>query len=434
MVKAAPPESLTLFEDALATANTIGRASLLEIAGRLSEAIQPWWSHRALIIFTLVCTGRPTKKAGDAQITERVTIDELVVLRDRPDAGHSGARVLANIAGEERFVRTWRSENDALLVLFEGTVNDSELAGSERADSELISEHRGVIERLWQLADTSIQHQVEGSSPDYLAESRVLSAERNRVVQELTDGHTVALEAVLATLRSRHLDDVTARKTATEQITVALRSSRDTAFTNRALSIEPVAGAFSQLRRDLQPFRALGELDLDLVPPPTDGRALPGEVAHVARWLVRTFALSLINEPETTRLRVEWGCDGENLLIKLRDNGEGQRAATDSALAPMIERITALQGNCEVTATAGWGSDLSIRLPLDQRAQTSEIDAHSLLTAREREVLQLVATGARNREIAAKLNVSEHTVKFHVASLLRKFEVEGRAALIARTR
>lgn len=424
-----------MVEDVLSLANKISSASLLEVASELSEAIQPAWSHRALVIFTLVCTGRPTKKAGDARITERVTIDELVALRDREDAPHTGERIRAKIGGEERLVRTWRSRHDALLVLFEsadpGFGNQPDASGES---AEPTADQRRVIEQLWQLADTSIQHQVEGSSPEYLTESRALSAERNRVVQELTDGHMVALEAVLATLRSRHLDDATARKAAIEQLTVALRSSRDTAFTNRAMSVEPVAGAFSQLRRDLQPFGTLGDLDLDLIPPPKDGRALPGEVAHAARWLVRTFALSLINEPQTTRLRVEWGCDGENLLIKLRDNGEGQRAATDAELAPMIERITALQGDCEVNATAGWGSDLAIRIPLDQPTQTAKIDLHGQLTTREREVLQLVATGARNRDIASKLSVSEHTVKFHVASLLRKFNVPNRAALIARTR
>jgi DNA-binding NarL/FixJ family response regulator len=40
------------------------------------------------------------------------------------------------------------------------------------------------------------------------------------------------------------------------------------------------------------------------------------------------------------------------------------------------------------------------------------------LTAREVEVLRLVALGKGNNEVAAQLNVSEHTVKFHVSSVL----------------
>jgi DNA-binding CsgD family transcriptional regulator len=42
------------------------------------------------------------------------------------------------------------------------------------------------------------------------------------------------------------------------------------------------------------------------------------------------------------------------------------------------------------------------------------------LTPRERQVLQMLASGLANKEIAAKLNISEHTAKFHVAAILGK--------------
>ena len=53
------------------------------------------------------------------------------------------------------------------------------------------------------------------------------------------------------------------------------------------------------------------------------------------------------------------------------------------------------------------------------------------LTRREREVLELVATGARNREIAARLTLAENTVKRHVQSILHKLAARSRTEVVA---
>lgn len=51
------------------------------------------------------------------------------------------------------------------------------------------------------------------------------------------------------------------------------------------------------------------------------------------------------------------------------------------------------------------------------------------VSRREQEVLDCILQGFTNKEIAAKLNVAERTVKFHVSSLLAKFGVTDRVAL-----
>lgn len=53
------------------------------------------------------------------------------------------------------------------------------------------------------------------------------------------------------------------------------------------------------------------------------------------------------------------------------------------------------------------------------------------LTPRELEVLRLVAAGQANRRIAERLLVSEHTVKFHVSSILSKLQVASRTEAVA---
>ena len=52
------------------------------------------------------------------------------------------------------------------------------------------------------------------------------------------------------------------------------------------------------------------------------------------------------------------------------------------------------------------------------------------LTARETEVLALLAEGAGNKEIAAKLSISEHTAKFHVSSILSKLGATTRTEAV----
>ena len=55
----------------------------------------------------------------------------------------------------------------------------------------------------------------------------------------------------------------------------------------------------------------------------------------------------------------------------------------------------------------------------------------SVLTPRELEVLRLMAEGAANKNIAWKLGISEHTVKFHVASILAKLNASTRTEAVA---
>ena len=56
------------------------------------------------------------------------------------------------------------------------------------------------------------------------------------------------------------------------------------------------------------------------------------------------------------------------------------------------------------------------------------------LTHRERDVIEALATGARDREIAERLTVAENTVKRHVQNILRKLGARSRTEVVARLR
>jgi DNA-binding CsgD family transcriptional regulator len=60
-----------------------------------------------------------------------------------------------------------------------------------------------------------------------------------------------------------------------------------------------------------------------------------------------------------------------------------------------------------------------------------EPDAVTALTARELEVLALLAEGASNKLIARRLGISAHTAKYHVASLLDKLDAVSRTDAVA---
>ena len=77
--------------------------------------------------------------------------------------------------------------------------------------------------------------------------------------------------------------------------------------------------------------------------------------------------------------------------------------------------------------------DLSSLLPQEERVEAAIRAPVESLTHRELEVLQLMARGLTNRQIARRLEISEHTVKFHATAILGKLNARSRAEAVARS-
>lgn len=261
--------------------------------------------------------------------------------------------------------------------------------------------------------------------------TRARLSEQARALAEQSDAHAVVLESILAPLRSARLDDRAARQAALDVAAAALVDLRTTADGRQQDRLEPVVGAFERLKRDLRPLVRFGQLDVQFVEPPSNGRALPGDVAHSARAIARSAVLGVVDAAEARRVRIQWDCDGLNLLIAIRDDGSGETHAHDDSLRPIVEHVAALDGRLEVASTPGWGTDLAITIPLDPVPPAMLGDELTDLTARERDVLQCLAAGSRNDEIARELRISAHTVKFHISKLLKRTGARNRAELAA---
>ncbi|WP_440162819.1 response regulator [Actinobacillus pleuropneumoniae] len=111
--------------------------------------------------------------------------------------------------------------------------------------------------------------------------------------------------------------------------------------------------------------------------------------------------------------------DEQSDVFALMDAGVDGYLLKDSDTAELVENIRkAAQGETVL-------SDSVRQHLLDRRPEN---DPLSVLTDRERDVLQWIATGMSNKQIASQLFISEETVKVHIRNLLRKLNVHSRVA------
>jgi DNA-binding NarL/FixJ family response regulator len=80
-----------------------------------------------------------------------------------------------------------------------------------------------------------------------------------------------------------------------------------------------------------------------------------------------------------------------------------------------------------ISATVAGFSVTPPRLPT---GTADAIPGSEHLTAREVEILRLMARGYRNKQVAAQLNISQHTVKYHVSSVLAKLGARTRTEAV----
>jgi DNA-binding NarL/FixJ family response regulator len=124
------------------------------------------------------------------------------------------------------------------------------------------------------------------------------------------------------------------------------------------------------------------------------------------------------------------------LLLDHAPPGFVAEAIRAGVRAVLPSQVTAEQLGAAVRATVEGlfllhSSDVQNLFPAASLAAQPLAELPEALTPREREVLQMLASGLANKEIAAKLSISDHTVKFHVASILGKLGAATRTEAVA---
>ncbi|MFI1974349.1 LuxR C-terminal-related transcriptional regulator [Streptomyces wedmorensis] len=403
----------------LTAAYEILRQPLGEILPKVSAALATVVPHVDAAELSTHCAHSPFKAIGG---TEGLATSELEPLLT---AGVPGTpwQGVATVGGREReivAVTSHATRRGALLVLVRedgaAPVGAAELA---------------VAQALWDLVTSHFDRFATEAMPGALARSRAAADTRARVIADLTASHTAALSGVLGVLRSRALDDTTARATATDLAATALIEMRAAQRRDRALAEEPAQEAFERLAGELRPLLRHSPVRLDLGAPDST-RSLAADVAHSARAIVRSLLLVVLEQDSVRRVHVGWQLTEHELRASVRDDGAGALAPCDLGAGTIRDRLDVLGGRLDMDAVPGWGTTITAVLPLATPEAPADA-AHPLtgLGEREVEVLGHLALGHRNRRIAEELHISESTVKFHVANILDKLGVGSRGEAAA---
>jgi DNA-binding CsgD family transcriptional regulator len=117
--------------------------------------------------------------------------------------------------------------------------------------------------------------------------------------------------------------------------------------------------------------------------------------------------------------------------LLFRRNAAGDREAAQAELAAILPYWRKAKATWYLGQLERWAADLGLSFPVEARAAPAPPArvARPQLTPREREVAALVATGLSNKEIAAKLVISERTAEGHVERILGKLGFRSRAQI-----
>jgi DNA-binding CsgD family transcriptional regulator/signal transduction histidine kinase len=403
------------------------------VAERARAALMPVLAHDALVLVTSASAGAPVQIAASPSLRDPMAAVEWsrIVSAEREAPEGQAVRITLPDVVDGLRTAAWSATTGGCTVW---------LVIGAQAGLEIDETKEAAAKQVAMLTAARARRIDDDPPAGTLAFSRAMSLERERVRAQLSSSYAATLSGVLHTLRSANDGGSrTAPREVTEAINLASRALLDLETLTerhdpfgRVLLNKAFADAEEEVSRIVHAVRLRVFADLDA----NQGAHVPQAIAQAARYLSRAAALNATRHAGADKLRLLWRLNQGTLAITVADNGAGSDDGGEefAKLADVQQRLTGLGAEIEHDSRPQWGTTLTCRLPLHDVAATPETPGARRLDQlrdREREVLELIVAGLRNRDIAERLFISVRTVKYHVSNILQKLDVASRTEAIA---
>lgn len=181
------------------------------------------------------------------------------------------------------------------------------------------------------------------------------------------------------------------------------------------------------------------EPDVEIVGEAGDGREALARVPELQPDVIlMDISMPGLNGIEATRQIRQSYPDIKVIVLSMHANEEYVfQVLRAGASGYVLKQSDSLEVLTAIRAALAGGSFLSppiSRTVIDDYVRRAEARRHNsdidVLTAREREVLQLLAEGLSNREIAAQLSISVKTVETHRSNMMNKLDMSSKTELV----
>ncbi|MDX6469276.1 MAG: hypothetical protein QOF75_1079 [Gaiellaceae bacterium] len=403
-----------------------------ELAERAKAALRPLLGHDALILVTPGARASSLQVAAPSPLRDQLMEAEWWRICGKVQLAHGEASPidLPDVAGG-LCIAGWSANVEGCEV---------QLVVGAGAPLTIGPREESAAMQVALLAAARLRTLDGDPVPGTLAFVRAVSRERERVRVELSSRHSATLSSLLHMLRAATA--ASGLRNAPAGVAQAIDLASEALMELRA------SGQIELAARQVAPQAAFAEVETEarMLARSAGLRLVAGfdgsvpayvdrSIAQAGQLVSRAAVLNATSRAGATKVRVHWRLTEDALTVTVADDGATDRNAEVAAEAADIQRIVApLQGRSALDSARHWGTTLTCVLPLHGAAPPPDTPAVRRLLElgdREREVLELVVAGLRNREIAERLFIADRTVKFHVSNILQKLEVRSRTEAIA---